>query len=131
MMSGTGTGWDIYLVRSLLHVSSLLFVLAAAAAANPDTAPETGTPPVAATPPAAAPPPSSDGPKELQLPPSGETKPKAKISPTEIRQLRDTHFKQCMRDWDAGTHMTKKDSERTCRRVVETRVKFLTEQTGK
>jgi hypothetical protein len=35
-------------------------------------------------------------------------------------------FARCMQDWDAGTHMTKKDWERTCRRLAYDRTKFLT-----
>ena len=35
-------------------------------------------------------------------------------------------FAQCMKDWDAGTHMAKKDWERTCRRLSLDRTKFLT-----
>jgi hypothetical protein len=29
-------------------------------------------------------------------------------------------------DWDAGTHMTKKDWERTCGRLAQERTKFVT-----
>jgi hypothetical protein len=50
------------------------------------------------------------------------------LSSTEIRK-RD--FKQCLENWDAATHMTKREWERTCRRVVDARVKFLAEQRGK
>ena len=28
-------------------------------------------------------------------------------------------FTQCMKDWDAKTHMTKQEWERTCRRVTD------------
>jgi hypothetical protein len=38
---------------------------------------------------------------------------------------------QCLRDWDAGTHMTRQEWARTCRRVVSNRLKFLNEQQGK
>src|SRR5688572_21928647 len=37
---------------------------------------------------------------------------------------------QCLRDWDAGTHMTRQEWARTCRRVVSNRAKFLSEQGG-
>jgi hypothetical protein len=37
---------------------------------------------------------------------------------------------QCLRDWDAGTHMTRQEWARTCRRVVSNRLKFLGEQQG-
>ena len=38
---------------------------------------------------------------------------------------------QCLRDWDAATHMTRQEWARTCRRVVSNRLKFLGEQQGK
>lgn len=34
-------------------------------------------------------------------------------------------YTQCMKDWDAKTHMTKGEWERTCRRVTDERVKYL------
>jgi hypothetical protein len=33
-----------------------------------------------------------------------------------------------MKDWEPSTHMTKKEWEQTCRRVVQERVKFLLDQ---
>ena len=90
----------------LFLVISVLSVLAAAAIADPKAVPEALI--------------------RVQSPLS---KPKSKpnMSPTEIRQLRDTHFGQCMQDWDAGTHMIKKEWERTCRRIVDDRIKFMRE----
>lgn len=41
------------------------------------------------------------------------------------------YLAQCLRDWDAATHMTKQEWARTCRRVVDNRRKFLLEQQGK
>jgi hypothetical protein len=38
-------------------------------------------------------------------------------------------FEQCMQDWDAQTHMTKKEWQTTCRRVAEERARFLYDQT--
>jgi hypothetical protein len=35
---------------------------------------------------------------------------------------------QCLRDWDAATHMTRQEWARTCRRVVSNRAKFMREQ---
>jgi hypothetical protein len=37
---------------------------------------------------------------------------------------------QCLRDWDAGTHMSRQEWARTCRRVVSNRAKYLSEQEG-
>lgn len=36
--------------------------------------------------------------------------------------------KECMKQWDRSTHMTKKEWEITCRRVAKERVKYLREQ---
>lgn len=38
------------------------------------------------------------------------------------------YFAECMRDWDAATHMTRQEWTRTCRRVVDNREKFMREQ---
>jgi hypothetical protein len=37
-------------------------------------------------------------------------------------------FAQCLKDWDAKTRMTKRQWERTCRRVTDERIKYLREQ---
>jgi hypothetical protein len=47
----------------------------------------------------------------------------AKAADTKIDPL-----VQCLRDWDAATHMTRQEWARTCRRVVSNRAKFLQEQ---
>jgi hypothetical protein len=57
-------------------------------------------------------------------PSTGET-------PEEIRLRGKAWFTQCMADWDAATHMSKKEWERTCRRVALERTKFLIDQRGK
>ena len=38
------------------------------------------------------------------------------------------YLAQCLKDWDRGTHMTRQEWARTCRRVVSNRVRFLREQ---
>lgn len=43
------------------------------------------------------------------------------------RRLFAEYFEKCMNDWDATTHMTKKEWERTCRRLAEQRAKFRLE----
>ena len=55
-------------------------------------------------------------------PPAG-----AKTSAAEIGKIADEQYKQCLDDWDAATHMTKKEWQLTCRRVVDSRVKFRLE----
>jgi hypothetical protein len=39
-----------------------------------------------------------------------------------------SRVKECMKQWDRSTHMTKKEWEATCRRVAKERVKYLREQ---
>jgi hypothetical protein len=46
----------------------------------------------------------------------------------QIKERGKAWFRQCMQDWDAATHMTKAEWERTCRRVAIERTKFLMEQ---
>lgn len=43
-------------------------------------------------------------------------------------ELIKRNFDQCMKDWDASTHMTKRDWERVCRRVATDRGKFRKQQ---
>jgi hypothetical protein len=55
-------------------------------------------------------------------------KAEAPKTPAEIETIRKRgaeYLSQCMQDWEPATHMTKKDWERTCRRVVDERVKFM------
>ena len=49
----------------------------------------------------------------------------------EIRACGEAWFKDCLKDWDKGTHMSKSDYARTCRRVVENRVKALIDERAK
>jgi hypothetical protein len=119
-------------MRLLLLAGSLAFSLAATAAADPD-APEAPSPAAVAPAASAAAPPASEGAKEPQSPPSAAAKPKPdpKKPEQDKRALAATYFKQCMQDWDAATHMTRKEWERTCRRVVDGRMKFMLDQMGK
>jgi hypothetical protein len=51
---------------------------------------------------------------------------------TEVEAEREAsakHVAQCMRDWDAATHMTKQEWARTCARVVKNRIEFRLDQT--
>jgi hypothetical protein len=52
-------------------------------------------------------------------------------TPDEIRARGRHWFTQCMADWEIATHMTKKEWERTCRRVAIERTKFLIDEQGK
>jgi hypothetical protein len=112
----------------LMLLVSVFFVLAAAAVAAPEAVLETAKPSAAAEQKASS---ASEAAKEPQSPPPAEGEPKAKKSPAEIRKISDAYYKQCLQDWDAGTHMTKKEWQRTCRRLVDNRVKFMVEEMGK
>jgi predicted component of type VI protein secretion system len=50
----------------------------------------------------------------------------------DLRAQTDTWFRDCKQGWDAGTHMTRRDYERTCLRMAQERVKFMRdwEKTG-
>ena len=52
-------------------------------------------------------------------------------TPELIRQRGAEWLKQCLKDWDAATHMTKKDWQRVCRRVSVERVNELIKQAKK
>jgi hypothetical protein len=120
-------------MRLPLLAGSLAFALAAVAAATGPDLPE-APPPAAAAPPApATSPPAKEVANEPPSPPPTEAKPKTdpKKPAEDKRALAATYFKQCIQDWDAGTHMTRKEWERTCRRVVDGRMKFMVDQMGR
>jgi hypothetical protein len=54
-----------------------------------------------------------------------------KAAPAKSAESKVDRLAQCLRDWDAGTHMTRQEWARTCRRVVSNREQFLREQEGK
>jgi hypothetical protein len=43
----------------------------------------------------------------------------------DIRGQTDAWFKDCKQGWDAATHMSRRDYERTCLRMAQERVKFM------
>jgi invasion protein IalB len=43
----------------------------------------------------------------------------------DLRAQADSWFKDCKQGWDAATHMTRRDYERTCLRMAQERVKFM------
>ena len=45
----------------------------------------------------------------------------------KFRGLFAEYFETCMKDWEKGTRMTKKEWSRTCRRLANQRVKFRLE----
>jgi hypothetical protein len=54
--------------------------------------------------------------------------PDTQLSPAEIRERGAQYLADCVNDWDKGTHMSKKDWTRTCRRVVQRRIDFMLQQ---
>ena len=52
----------------------------------------------------------------------------AQVLTVEERQLAETYFSECAKDWDTFTHMTRAEWERTCRRVATDRVRFKIQQ---
>ena len=74
----------------------------------------------------------------VQVPAGGANpaaKTEAKTDPAKkseaMRNNNVDHLAQCLRDWDAATHMSRQEWARTCRRVVSNRTRFLSEQQGK
>jgi hypothetical protein len=75
---------------------------------------------------------SSSPPAPEAKAPAADRKGRRKPSAADVKEIEArgaVYFEQCMRDWDAATHMTKQEWSRTCRRVADERMKFLREQT--
>lgn len=57
------------------------------------------------------------------------TSPAAKRSTSEAAVLDEkARVRECIKQWDRSTHMTKREWESTCRRVAGERIKYLWEQ---
>jgi hypothetical protein len=54
--------------------------------------------------------------------------PDAPLSAAEIKKRSDQYLTDCIGDWDKGTHMSKQDWTRTCRRVVQRRIDYMLQQ---
>jgi hypothetical protein len=46
-------------------------------------------------------------------------------SPKDMHARMNAWYEDCRKGWDAKTHMSKKNYDRTCRRMAEERIKFL------
>jgi hypothetical protein len=103
---------------------SFLLVFAAAAIADPDVI---VTPPISSN----AKPSTPFEAKKSSLRPAASESKSGRVSPAEVREKRDTYYKQCMKDWDATTHMTRTEWQRTCRRITDERANFVLDQLGK
>jgi predicted component of type VI protein secretion system len=51
----------------------------------------------------------------------------------DIQAQTEAWFKDCKQGWDAATHMSRRDYERTCLRMAQERIKFMRdwENTGR
>jgi len=57
--------------------------------------------------------------------PPAKAPPAVKEPVKDIRGQTDAWFKDCKQGWDAATHMSRRDYERTCHRMAQERVKFM------
>ena len=77
----------------------------------------------------------SPSPKSLRAAPkqapAATSKPGGTETRDKVKDLNAKHLAYCMRDWDAATHMTKGEWERTCRRVVKDRFQFRLDNVDK
>jgi hypothetical protein len=69
---------------------------------------------------------SDDQSSESQVAAARSALPSSEEAPRKSEERRRAWLARCLQDWDAGTHMTKKDWERTCRRLALERTKFVT-----
>jgi hypothetical protein len=46
----------------------------------------------------------------------------------DLRGRMEAWYEDCRKGWDAKTHMTKRDYDRTCRRMAQERIKFLDDE---
>ena len=51
--------------------------------------------------------------------------------PKDMRTRMNAWYEDCRKGWDAKTHMSKKEYNRTCRRMAQERIKFLTDEKAK
>ena len=56
---------------------------------------------------------------------------KSQESNQSVSERIATWLKTCLKDWDAATHMTRKEWRVTCERVSQERGKFLRESPGR
>jgi hypothetical protein len=122
-------------MRRPLLAGCLVLALAGVAVSQSETPPDQSLPssplPPSATemPAMEAPSPGSTAkPEATTKPETAKDKPAKPPAKPNLAELNRQHLAQCLRDWDAATHMTRQEWARTCRRVVSNRVKFLMQQ---
>jgi hypothetical protein len=111
-------------MRRPLLAGCLIVALAGVASGQSEQQVDEALPPASIIPPAAKP--------DASVKPDASAKPDAAAKPDAKKADSGADYlAQCLRDWDAATHMTRQEWARTCRRVVSNRVKFLSGQQGK
>jgi hypothetical protein len=111
------------MLRSLI-AGGLLLALASIASSEPATSPDEALSPMELLSSIALPPTPASAAKP-------DAAKKVKAGGTSDADGKVDRLTQCLRDWDAATHMTKQEWARTCRRVVSNRAQFLRDQAGK
>lgn len=118
-LASAGTTQSVLPEDAALSPAEIISSLAKPPAASETTqAPDAGTKDAAKQPEATAKP---DAPK----------KPDAATAKATAAKRDADSLQQCLNDWDKGTHMTRAEWARTCRRVVTNRARFLSERQGK
>ncbi|HEY7548752.1 MAG TPA: hypothetical protein VH913_04445 [Hyphomicrobiaceae bacterium] len=123
-------------MRRPLLAGCLIVALAGVASGQSEQQLDETLPPASIIPPAAKPDasvkPDASAKPDAAAKPDASAKPDAAAKPDAKKADSGADYlAQCLRDWDAATHMTRQEWARTCRRVVSNRVKFLSGQQGK
>jgi hypothetical protein len=71
---------------------------------------------------------STAKPAATTKPDAAKGKPETPQAKSTLAELSKQDLAQCLRDWEAATHMTRQEWARTCRRVVSNRMQFLYRQ---
>lgn len=112
-------------MRRPILACCLLLVLGSVASGQSGTRPDEALSPMEILAPAVAPPPQGPG---------GNAKTDAKADAAKKpdagkpSERKVDYLAQCLRDWDAATHMTRQEWARTCRRVVGARAQLRDQQ---
>jgi hypothetical protein len=61
---------------------------------------------------------------------NGQRGPDVSISSEKLKETSAVYFSDCIKVWDRSTHMSKLEWNRTCRRVVDARVRFMLRYKG-
>jgi hypothetical protein len=70
----------------------------------------------------------SDGPAKRQSSSKGVGTRALGQYPQDLKARMNTWYEDCRKGWDSKTHMSKKEYERTCRRMAQERVKYLNDE---